>query len=165
MPTINEKQNKNNSGMFFSALQNEVVFAYYSKSKSMSVGKVCIKRFEFACTTTVSIVLCKCSIMDMQVPPVPNSGPNRIQHALKTHIEATINKQFGEIPPNPFTRRGNTHSRDLPSALALTSAGPLLNSWRRRRACRRKWTATPVVFKLHLYRLHGFQRLTYGQSR
>ena len=68
--------------MFFSALQKTVLipsiyFAYYSKSKNMSVGKVCIKHFEFTCKTilspeTVLIVLCLCSIMDMQVPPVPN---------------------------------------------------------------------------------------------
>ena len=43
----------------------------------MSDGKVCIKRYEFACMAilspeTVSIVLCQCSIMDMPVPPVPN---------------------------------------------------------------------------------------------
>ena len=48
-----------------------------SKSKNMSDGKVCIKRFKFACMAilspeTVSIVLCQCSIMDMPVPPVPN---------------------------------------------------------------------------------------------
>ena len=52
-------------------------FANYYKSKNMSVGKVFIKRFEFACMAilgpeTVSIVLCHCSIMDMPVQPVPN---------------------------------------------------------------------------------------------
>ena len=43
--------------------------ANYSKSKNLSVGKVCMKRFECACMAilspeTVSIVLCECSIMD-----------------------------------------------------------------------------------------------------
>ena len=81
--------------VFFWALQKKVLinsmnFAK-SKSKNISVGKVCIKRFEFAYMTilspeTVSIVfsiflyilshalagiLCQCSIIDMQVPPVP----------------------------------------------------------------------------------------------
>ena len=68
--------------LFFSALLNKVLnpsmyFANYSKAKIMSVGKVLIKRFEFACMAilspeTVSIVLCLCSIMDVPVPPVPN---------------------------------------------------------------------------------------------
>ena len=67
--------------VFFSALQKKVLipsmcFANYSKSKNISVGKVCIKRFEFAympilSPETVSIVLCQCSIIEMQVPPVP----------------------------------------------------------------------------------------------
>ena len=52
-------------------------FANYSKSKNMSVGKVCIKRFKIAWMAilspeTVSIVLYQCSIMDMPVPPVTN---------------------------------------------------------------------------------------------
>ena len=44
----------------------------------MSAGKEHIKHFEFACmcifsSETVLIVICQCySIMDMQVPPVPN---------------------------------------------------------------------------------------------
>lgn len=45
----------------------------------MSGGKVCIKRFEFTCMSilspeTVPKVPCQCcySIMDIQVPPVPN---------------------------------------------------------------------------------------------
>ena len=55
--------------------------ANYSKSKNMSVGTVCIKRFKFACMTilspeTVSLVLCQWSIADMQVPPVPNQPKN-----------------------------------------------------------------------------------------
>ena len=67
---------------FFSALQKKVLnpsmyLASYSKAKIMSVGKMCIKRFEFACMAilspaTVSIVLCQCSIIGMPVPPVPN---------------------------------------------------------------------------------------------
>ena len=69
------KKKKKNSGIFFfSALHKKVLipsmyFDNYSKSKNLSVGKVCMKRFEFACMTiispeTVSIVLCQCSIMD-----------------------------------------------------------------------------------------------------
>ena len=71
MPAMNEKAT---AACFFSALQKKVLipsmyFANYSKSKNISVGKVCIKRFEFACMTilspeTVAIVLCQCSIMD-----------------------------------------------------------------------------------------------------
>ena len=77
---------------FFSALQKKVLipsvyFANYSKSKNMSVGKVCIKRFEFAFMTilspeTVSI----CSIMDMQVPPnQPKTAEILAQNASKMH--------------------------------------------------------------------------------
>ena len=59
----------------------------------MSVGKVCIKRFEFAYMTilspeTVSIVLCQCSMMGMQVPPVPNQPKTAeilAQNASKMH--------------------------------------------------------------------------------
>ena len=79
MPTMNEKTSVS---YFFSALQKRVLipsmyFANYSKSKNMSVGKVCIKRIKFAWMAilspeTVSIVLCQCSIMDMPVPPVTN---------------------------------------------------------------------------------------------
>ena len=75
------KKQQNNRGMFFLGATEEVLipsmyFANNSKLKNMSVGKVCIQCFEFACMTilspeTVSIVLCQCSIMDMQVPPVP----------------------------------------------------------------------------------------------
>ena len=69
MPTMNEKTT---AICFFSALQKEVLLPsmYLTNySKNMSVGKVCIKRFEFACMTilsseTVSIVLCQCSIMN-----------------------------------------------------------------------------------------------------
>ena len=66
--------------------------ANYSKSKNMLVGTVCIKRFRFACMTILSpetvslvllgsfyrktLVLCQCSITDMQVPPVPNRSKN-----------------------------------------------------------------------------------------
>ena len=91
-------------------------FANYSKSKKMSVGKVCIKRFEFACMTilspeTVSIVLCQCSIiMEMQVLPVPNQpktaeilAKNASKMQIKTHIEATINLfSRGRSPEPPF---------------------------------------------------------------
>ena len=65
MPTVNEKKKKKKKqqqqtvAWFFSALQKKVLipskyFANYSKSKNMSVGKVCIKRFEFACKTILS---------------------------------------------------------------------------------------------------------------
>ena len=46
---------------------------------------------------TVSIVLSQCSIMDMQVPPVPNlpkTAEILAQNASKIHIEATINQKF-----------------------------------------------------------------------
>ena len=59
-------------------------FANYFKSKNMSVGKVCIKRFEFVYPETVSIVLCQCSIMDMPVPPVTNQ-PKTAENRSKVH--------------------------------------------------------------------------------
>ena len=109
----------------------------------MSVGKVCIKRFEFACMTilspeTVSIVLSRCSVMDMQVPPVPNlpkTAEILAQNASKMHIEATINQKFSwERSPEPLTRDrvcvGVPSSCVLPP-FALTSARPLLKTWRR----------------------------------
>ena len=86
--------------------------ANHYESKNMSVGKVCIKRFEFACMTilspeTVSIVLSQCSVMNMQVPPVPNlpkTAEILAQNASKMHIEATINQKFSRerspVPPN-----------------------------------------------------------------
>ena len=59
----------------------------------MSVGKVCIKRFEFTCMTilspeTVSIR----SIMDMQVPPnQPKMPPKCIKNAHRgNHIYIKI---------------------------------------------------------------------------
>ena len=118
-------------------------FANYSKSKHMSVGKVCIKRFEFACMTilspeTVPIVLCQCSIMDMQVPPVPKQPKTAeilAQNALKTHIEATINQKFSRgRSPNPPYKRGIHLVLSpllIPLALTLTSAVTLLNTCRR----------------------------------
>ena len=55
------------------------VFSNCSKSKNMSVGKLCIKLVDFKCKNilnpeTVSKVphQCCCSIMDIQVPPIPN---------------------------------------------------------------------------------------------
>ena len=53
---MNEKKT---AACFFSALRKKVLiplmyFANYSKSKSISVGIVCIKRFEFACVTILS---------------------------------------------------------------------------------------------------------------
>ena len=70
----------------------------------MSVGTVCIKRFKFACMTilspeTVSLLIWKCSIMDMQVPPVPNQPKNAeilANNALKMQIEATIYQNFSQ---------------------------------------------------------------------
>ena len=63
------------------ALIPSMYSANYSKSNNMSVGTVCIKRCKFACMTilsleTVSLVLCQCSITDMQVPPAPNQHKN-----------------------------------------------------------------------------------------
>ena len=90
--------------------------ANYSKSKNMSVGTVCIKRFKFACMTilspeTVSLVLCQSSTdADVQVPPVPNQPKNAeilAQNALKMQKEATIYQKYSqERPPtpNPLTR-------------------------------------------------------------
>ena len=160
MPTMNEKAT---AACFFSALQkkvliNSIYFANYSKSNNISVGKVCIKRFEFAYLTilspeTVSIVfsfflyilphdlagiLCQCSIKDMQVPLVRGRAaqrwlkfwPKTHLKYIKTHIEATINQKFSRgRSPDPLTRGG------IPplvlSPITLTSAGPLLNTWRR----------------------------------
>ena len=94
MPTVIEKT-ATTAACFFSALQKKVltqcILLIISIFKNISVGKVCIKRFEFAYMTilspeTVSIVfsfflyilphdlagiLCQCSNIDMQVPPVP----------------------------------------------------------------------------------------------
>ena len=109
MPPMNER--KQQQYVFFSVLQKKVLLpsmylTNYSKSKNMSVGKVCIKRFEFACMTilsseTVSIVLCQCSIMNnasatcfKSAQNGCNSDPKRIQNALKTFKEATINQNF-----------------------------------------------------------------------
>ena len=99
--------------------------AYYSKSKNMSVGTVCIKRFKFACMTilspeTVSLVLCQWSIADMQVPPVPNQPKNAeilAQNALKMPIEATIYQKISRErspPPESSYQSGDTPSRALP---------------------------------------------------
>ena len=92
---------------------------------------------------TVSIVLCQCSIMDsckcrlfqISLRRV-KLRPKRIQNALKTHIEATINLKFsrGRSPEPPLREWGYPLSYSpplVPSALALTSAGPLLITWRR----------------------------------
>ena len=88
---------------FLGATEESFMYlANHYESKNMSVGNVCIKRFEFACMTilspkTVSIVLGQCSIMDMQVLPVPNlpkTAEILAQNASKMHIEATINQTF-----------------------------------------------------------------------
>ena len=99
---------------FLGATEESFMYlANHYESKNMSVGKVCIKRFEFACMTilspeTVSIVLSQCSVMDMQVPPVPNlpkTAEILAQNASKMHIEATINQKFSrERSPEPLTR-------------------------------------------------------------
>ena len=97
--------------------------ANYSKSKNMSVGTVCIKRFKFAGMTilspeTVSLVLRQCSITDMQVPPVPNqpkNAENLAQNALKMQIEATIYQKFSrERSPESSYQSGDTPSCALP---------------------------------------------------
>ena len=89
----------------------------------MSVGTVCIKRFKFVCMTilspeTGSIVLCQCSVMDMQVPPVPNQPKTaeiHAQNALKMQTEATIYQNFSRgRSPNPPYERGDTPFRALP---------------------------------------------------
>ena len=80
MPKMNEKTSV---ACFFSALQKTVLipsmyFANYSKKTCWSAKFVGpLKHFEFACMTTlspetVSIALCQCSIIDIQVPPVLN---------------------------------------------------------------------------------------------
>ena len=91
-----EKTTTTTTACFFLGATEEVLilsmhFANNSTLKNMSVGKVCIKRFEFACMTilspeTVSIVLCKCSIMDMQVPPVPKQ-PKAVEILAKIASE------------------------------------------------------------------------------
>ena len=67
-----------------------IYFSNYSKSKNMSVGKLCIKLFDFECKNilnpeTVSKVprLCCCYVMDIQVPPVPNQ-PKTFQFSPRT---------------------------------------------------------------------------------
>ena len=91
---MNEKKQQKKKQRQKKVLIPSMYFANYSKSKNMSV----YKRFKFACMTilspeTVSLVLCQCSIRDMQVPPVPNQPKNAeilAQNALKMQIEATI---------------------------------------------------------------------------
>ena len=97
MPIINEKntqkqqQQKQQRQRQKKVLIPSMYSANYSKSKNMSVGTVCIKRFKFACMTilspeTVLLVLCQCSITDMHMPPVPNrpkSAEIMVQNALK----------------------------------------------------------------------------------
>ena len=153
MQTMNEKKQQRHV-FLFSALQKIVLipsmyFAIYSKSKNMSVGKVYIKLYEFACMTilspeTVSIVLCQCSIMNMQVPPVPSqpkAAEILVQNASKCIKNAhIINQKFncGEPPSLPY-KRGYPLSCSLSTrAFALTSAGPLLNTWRR------AWTVVDI---------------------
>ena len=92
MPIMNEKQQRQKK-----VLIPSMYSANFSKSKNMSVGTVCIKRFKFACMTilspeTVSLILCQYSITDMQVPHVPNQPKNveiLAQNPLKMQIEAT----------------------------------------------------------------------------
>ena len=63
IPSINEKNKKTIAAcFFFSALQKKVIipslyFANYSKSKNLSIGKVCMKRIEFACMTILVLRL------------------------------------------------------------------------------------------------------------
>ena len=171
MPTMNEKAT---AACFFSALQkkvliNSIYFANYSKSNNISVGKVCIKRFEFAYMTIlspeiVSIVfsfflyilphdlagiLCQCSIIDMQVPLVRGKAaqrwlkfwPKTHLKYIKTQIEATINQKFSRgRSPDPLS---------CSPPITLTSAGPLLNTWRR--ACRYTQFIWTLIKHAHAY--------------
>ena len=98
------------------------------KSKNMSVGTVCIKRFKFACMTilspeTVSLVLCQWYIADMQVPPVPNQPKNAeilAPNALKMQIEATIYQKFcPERSPESSYQSGDIPYRLSPSTGTL----------------------------------------------
>ena len=124
MPIMNEKKKqKKKKQRQKKSLIPSMYFANYSKSKNMSVGTVCIKLFKFACMTilspeTVSIVLCQCSVMYMQVPPVPNQPKTaeiQTQNVSKMQIEATIYQKFSRgRSPNPPYERGDTHSRALP---------------------------------------------------
>ena len=72
---------------------------------------------------TVSLVLCQCSITDMQVPPVPNQPKNAdilAQNALKMQIEATIYQNFSrERSPEFSYQSGDTLSRASPSTGTL----------------------------------------------
>ena len=138
MPIMNEKKKKKKtaeerSGIClliapvpvhcFSITFNSLNSANYSKSKNMSAGTVCIKRFKFACMTilspgALSLVLCQWSIANMQVPPVPNQPKNAEilgQNALKMQIEATIYQNFSRerSPESPY-HSGDTPSRALP---------------------------------------------------
>ena len=128
---------------FLGATEESFMYlANHYESKNMSVGKVCIKRFEFACMTilspeTVSIVLSQCSvIIDMQVPPVPNlpkTAESLAQNASKLHIEATINQTFSRrrFPEPPYERQsvcGGIPSSCVLPPFALTSARPLLKT-------------------------------------
>ena len=109
-------------------MNEKTTTAEESLKKKMSVGTVCIKRFKFACMTilspeTVLLVLCQCSITDMQVPPVPNQPKNAeilAQNALKMQIEATIYQKFSrERSPNPLTRVA------IPPLVLFSSTGTL----------------------------------------
>ena len=130
---------------FLGATEESLIYlANHYESKNMSVGKVCIKRFEFACMTilspeTVSIVLSQFSIMEMQVPPVPNlpkTAEILAQNASEIHIEATINQKFSRerSPEPPYKRQsvcGGIPSSCVLPQFALTSTRPLLKTWRR----------------------------------
>ena len=130
---------------FLGATEESFMYlANHYESKNMSVGKECIKRFEFACMTilspeTVSIVLSQCSVMDIQVPPVPNlpkTAEILAQNASKMHIEATINQTISRerSPEPPYERQsvcGGIPSSCVLPPFALTSARPLLKTWRR----------------------------------
>ena len=81
----------------------------------------------------------------MQVPSVPNQHKTA-ENPAKTHRKCIKNahrgnhklKNFsGEVPRTPLARRGggryplSCSPQLVTSALALTTAGPLLNTWRR----------------------------------
>ena len=123
------KKNKNN-GMLFWALQKKVLipsmnFANHSKSKNMSVGKVCIKCFELACMAilspeTVSIWfyvnvplwICKYRLFQLQI------SPRRLKFWPKTHPKCIKNAHRGNHKSKKFSG-GDTPSRIVPTTRAF----------------------------------------------
>ena len=100
-----------------------------SKSKNISVGKVCIKRFKFPETVsiffsfflnilphTLAGILCQCPLFDYRYASATCSKaaqrrlkfwPKTHLKCIKTHIEATINQKFSRRrSPDHLTRGG-----------------------------------------------------------